>query len=409
HSALRSGVVPEGTMDEDGLQRLEAALDDAIAAGAVGMSSSRGSNHTDANGLPMPSRLASDEELRRLVARAPGRVWQINIASKGDRSEAGIAKAIAELDSYATLARETGTRFTWTPLVVGPGDRVAYRRLLDFSTENADVIIPQISAQSISSAISFDGPSFASMIEGWAVAFAGYGDLPKADKLARLVDPEFRALLRASREDPSKITAPNFSRWRLAASPTAPELFGLTLTEIGERLGKSPSDAMLDLAVADDLMTVIEAPLSNLAEDDVAVRELVAAPTTLIGLGDAGAHVKSITNYTYPSYVLGDLANKRGWITVSDAIRRMTSVPAETLGLKDRGTVRVGAHADLCVIDLDRLGAKPAALVADLPGGASRLHADATGYRAVIVNGVPVVVDDQLTTSRTGQLVRAQS
>lgn len=409
HSALRSGsgLGTATALDDAQRESLVAAFDACLAAGAIGLSTSRGKNHTDANGDPMASRLAGDDELAALVAAGPGRVWQINIAAKGDRSDAGIAAAVAELEAYAALARSTGTKLTWTPLVVGPGDRVAWRRLLECSTEHADVVIPQISPQAISSAISFDGPSFASMIDGWAQAFAGYGDLPAADKRARLAEPAFRAALRESREDSTRITAPNFDRWRLAASPTSPELCGLTLREIAERAGRHPVDVLVDLALADDLQTVVEAPLSNLDEDADSVRELVTAPTTLIGLGDAGAHVKSITNFTYPTHVLGELAHRRGWMPVAEAVRRMTSVPAEVMGIAGRGVVEVGAAADLNVIDLDRLAVEPARLVDDLPGGAKRLHAGARGYRAVVVNGQVAVRDDVVTGCNSGSLVRA--
>lgn len=408
HSALRNGLgfVGEG-LDQSELDRMTRTLQEALEIGAVGMSTSRGTNHTDANGDPMSSRLASDHELRSLIAAGPGRLWQINIAAKGDRSDSGIAQAIAELTTYMDWSRETGARVTWTPLVVGPGDDVAWRRLLEFSEANADVVIPQIAPQPISSAISFDGPSFASLIDGWATAFAGYGDLPIEAKKARLADSEFRDALRSSKEDASRITAPNYDRWRLAASVSAPEWCGKSLREIADHAGRAPTDVLIDLALADNLLTVVEAPLSNLDEDAAAVRTLVTSPNTLIGLGDAGAHVKSITNYTYPSYVLGELARRRGWLTIADAIRRMTSVPAAVVGLTGRGAIREKMAADLCVIDLERLTVEPAKLVGDLPGGARRLHAGARGYRAVIVNGHTVVRDDAVTSARGGELLRA--
>lgn len=408
HSALRTGLGIDPTaasITDAEMDCLRGAYAECLEAGGVGLSTSRGSNHTDALGRPMSSRQATDNELRAIVADGPGHTWQINIAAKGDRSEAGIARAIAELASYVALARETSTRVTWTPLVVAPGDRSGWRRLLDFSAEHADVLLPQVAPQSISSAISFDGPSFASMIDGWAVPFAGYGDFPVDEKRTALASVPFRAALRASKEDPARITAPNFDRWRVAASPSAPELVGLTLREAAESTGSTPVDVMLDLALADDLRTVIEAPLSNLGEDDDAVRELVTSPATIFGLGDAGAHVKSITNYTYPSYVLGELAARRGWLTIEDAVRRLTSVPAGALGLRDRGVVREAAAADLCVIELERLSTRPAELVKDLPGGASRLHAGATGFRSVIVNGSVAVRDDAPTGAATGRML----
>jgi N-acyl-D-amino-acid deacylase len=161
---------------------------------------------------------------------------------------------------------------------------------------------------------------------------------------------------------------------------------------------------MLDLALADDLETRITVPFVNV--DEPAVLELVADPTTLVGLGDAGAHVNSITNFTYPTYLLAAIARDSGRIPLAAAVRELTARPAEVLGLPDRGTVRAGYRADICVIDLGRLAVGAVEARNDLPGGATRLVQRATGYRTVLVNGEVVVRDDELTGTRPGELVR---
>ena len=409
HSALRVGVLGDAgrneRLDDAQVDRLRAELREALGAGAVGFSTSRGGNHTDANGDPVPSRRASDDELLSLIGECEGRIWQINIAAKGDTSDAGVQRAMAELESYSDWALRTDTRVTWTPLVVAPGDTHAWRRLAEFSAARSPQLLPQVSAQAVQSAIHFRGVSFAGMIDGWARAFSGFGDLDDATRVDRVASPEFREILRDAPEDCDRITAPCFDRWTIGASPTRRDAVGLTVTEFARAEGVHPVDAILDLALADGLRTVIEAPLSNL--DAGAVRELITAPTTLIGLGDAGAHITSISNYTYPTFVLGELAGRRGWMPVTDAVRRMTSQPASTMGLRDRGTLTPGTRADVNVIDLERLAVGVAELVDDLPGGGQRLHCDATGYDAVIVNGVVTVEGDRLTGGRAGELARA--
>jgi N-acyl-D-aspartate/D-glutamate deacylase len=408
HSALRVGVLGDAgrkaQLEPAELDRLRGELHDALTAGAVGFSTSRGGNHTDAYGDPVPSRRASDEELVALIGLCEGRVWQINIAAKGDTTDEGIRRATAELETYSSWALATGTRATWTPLVVAPGDRHAWRRLAEFSAQHAPQLLPQVSAQAVQSAIHFRGPSFAAMIDGWAPAFAGFGDLDEDARRERLASSEFRTVLKNAPEDCARITAPCYDRWLIGASPTAPDAVGLTVAEFAGRIGEHPVDAITDLALVDGLRTVIEAPLSNLDADSV--RELIVSSSTLIGLGDAGAHITSISNYSYPTYVLGDLAARRSWMPVADAIHRMTAQPADFMGLTGRGRLVPGAHADLCVIDLDRLAIGTAQLVDDLPGGAQRLHCSATGYDAVVVNGVVTVEHDHLTDDRAGVLAR---
>lgn len=411
HSALRSGVLGHAGRDRDltsdQLDRLRGALHEALDAGAVGLSTSRGGNHTDANGAPVPSRLADDGELLELLGLCSGRTWQINIAAKGDNSDEGIGRALAELQTYDDWAATTGARLTWTPLIVGPGDQVAWRRLLAFAEDHQQHSVPQVSAQPIVSAISFDGPSFAALIDGWAPAFVGYGDLAEPARRERLADAAFRAILRATPENPSRATAPNYDAWTVAVSSSAPEAIGCTVRALAESRGVHPVDAMIDLVLADDLATVIEAPLSNL--DQEALEQLVVAESTLLGLGDAGAHVKSISNYSYPTSVIGDLCHRRGWMPLERAVAELTSRPADVLGLVGRGRLEVGAAGDVCVIDLERLDQGRAEVVADLPGGGKRLHRSATGYDAVIVNGEVVVDHDRPVATSAGRLIRAHS
>ena len=128
---------------------------------------------------------------------------------------------------------------------------------------------------------------------------------------------------------------------------------------------------------------------------------MVTEPTTMIGLGDAGAHVNSITNYTYPTYVLARLVRDKGWLSLTEGVRRLTSQPARTMGIEDRGVLAEGACADVCVIDIDGLDLGPTSVVHDLPSDATRLHRPATGYKAVLVNGDVAVLDDRPTTTRS--------
>jgi N-acyl-D-aspartate/D-glutamate deacylase len=410
HNALRIGVLgPRGLADDlsgDEIGALVSAAEEAMEAGAVGLSSTRGTNHTDAYGDPVPSRRAGDDELAALAALCRGRVWQINIRAKGDASEAGRAAALQELRQYADWSERFDTMATWSPLVVGPGDAVVWRALQEYSSRRQGRLLAQVCPQMFCSTITFDGPSYASMVDGWSAPFAGYSDLNDGQKSERLRDESFRSALRTAPVDPSRITSPSYERWSVLVSPSAPELTGLTLSEVGERLERHPVDALLDLALSDQLRTVVRAPLSNLDQDEDAMRALITNPANLFGIGDAGAHVKSITNYTYPTFVLSTLTRDRGWLALPAAVERLTRQPARAFGFEGRGVLEAGAVADVCVIDLARLAAEPASIVNDLPGGSGRLHSGATGYDAVIVGGEVVVDHDRPTGRSPGRFLR---
>jgi hypothetical protein len=369
------------------------------------MSTSRGRNHLDAYGNPMPSRLADDAELERLVGIVGDRLWQINVESKGAGDAQGAATLIAEVERYAAMTRPGG-RLSWTPFVVQPGDDVAWRAILEHNHRLNERygVAPQVSVQPMSGGIIFTGPSTAGMIAGWAHAWSGYAGLTDDAKRARLSDEGFRAALRSAPADCHRMMAPCYERWAVSVSPSRPELSGTTLSRLGDLDGKHPVDAMLDLALADGLETRITVPFVNV--DEPAVLELVADPTTLVGLGDAGAHVNSITNFTYPTYLLASVVRDAGRLPLPAAVRELTGRPAEVLGIPDRGALRPGYRADVCVIELDRLAVGPTEVRDDFPAGATRLVQRASGYRRVLVNGETVVRDDELTGVRPGQLIR---
>jgi N-acyl-D-aspartate/D-glutamate deacylase len=197
---------------------------------------------------------------------------------------------------------------------------------------------------------------------------------------------------------------PSYDAWMIIDT-ARPELLGLTLLKAAERMGVAPSDLLCDLAVADDLQIEVQVPIVN--GDWRAAAVLSADEDTLIGLGDSGAHVSTVTNFVYPTDLLARLVRDEQLFTLETAIQRITSEPARFFGVPGRGELRVGYFADLCVIDLPRLGVGRLEVRRDLPGGAPRLFRDAQGYAAVVVNGEVTIRDDTLTGRRSGRAVRA--
>ena len=163
---------------------------------------------------------------------------------------------------------------------------------------------------------------------------------------------------------------------------------GKSVAQIATETGRDVLDVFLDLALAEDLETVFERREVN--SDEAAMSTLLNSPHMVNGQSDGGAHVVFRTDYSYPTYMLSHWVRDKGIITLEEAIRKMTFVPASLFGLYDRGLVRPGLNADLMVFDPDTVGCSRLRRVRDQPARADRLVAEAMGIRAVIVNGTLV-------------------
>ena len=397
HSALRVAVMGDDASSRaatgDELEAMVDALGDALAAGAVGFSSSRGPNHVDGAGRPVPSRLAGDDELAALAAACEDRIWQINVASKFGTDSSTF---IAEIERYAGWSG--AATLTWSPLFVQRGnetwrDVLAHNRGL----QEGHGVAPQVAPQPITSAVSFaEASPLLFGITGWREPLSGFAMLDVDAQADRLRDADARRAFREAGHDGRAMLDPRFHDWIVAWSPSRPDLCGQPVARVADGTAGHPVDAFLDLVIDDRLETVVQIPLIN---DDVdAVAEVLVDETTLIGLGDSGAHVNTVTSYAYPTRLLTTFVGP-GRLTLEEAVRRMTSHPASLFGITDRGTLRVGLAADVCVLDLDRLELLPSEIRADLPAGATRLYQGARGYRAVIVNGRPTVLDDEVVAA----------
>ena len=130
-------------------------------------------------------------------------------------------------------------------------------------------------------------------------------------------------------------------------------------------------------------------------------------PRALIGGSDAGAHLDMIDSFAFSSQLLGEGVRVRRFLELEEAVHRITGLPAAVFGLKDRGTLKPGAYADLVIFDPDTIDAGPIYSRSDLPGGHARLYCDAVGVRDVIVNGAPVIREGEFTGAHPGRVLRA--
>jgi N-acyl-D-aspartate/D-glutamate deacylase len=163
-------------------------------------------------------------------------------------------------------------------------------------------------------------------------------------------------------------------------------------------------DAMLDLAVADDLKTSFYVePVNNSLE---LLAELVRYPYSLYGVSDGGAHTKFLTAGRYPTEMICRFVRDNDIVSLEEMHYRLSALPAHCAGLTDRGTLTRGNAADIIIYNLDELNVEPGEIVHDLPGDEWRRVQRATGYRHVLINGQVTFIDGEPTEARPGELLR---
>jgi N-acyl-D-aspartate/D-glutamate deacylase len=185
-------------------------------------------------------------------------------------------------------------------------------------------------------------------------------------------------------------------------------LTGLTVAEIAAKRGGDPFETLFDIVVADELRTGLW-PLPS-DDDDESWKLRVQVwrdERALIGGSDAGAHLDRMCGARYPTAFLGGAVRERGLISVEEAVHLMTDAPARFFGLRQRGRIAAGFHADIVVFDPETVGSEPIRSRADLPGDTDRLFAAARGVERVLVNGVQIVVEGRQTGALPGRLLRS--
>src|SRR5947208_1942480 len=187
-------------------------------------------------------------------------------------------------------------------------------------------------------------------------------------------------------------------------TPETKPFENLTVAEVAARTGKHPVDAMLDVAVADDLRTVFYAEPANV--DRAALREIIDYEWIVPGVSDGGAHTKFFTGGRYPTEFLSRIVREEAMCSLEHAHWRLSALPAHCAGFRDRGTLVEGAPADVIVYDLEKLACLPTEVAHDFPGGEWRRIQRAQGYRFVLVNGEVTIEDDRETGIHPGRLLR---
>jgi N-acyl-D-amino-acid deacylase len=291
---------------------------------------------------------------------------------------------------------------TWTALLAGRlrrgiGHQEQLARSLELRRQGYNVF-PQVTPRPLNFEYQMKEPFiFESMSLFRPISAADF-----AGKKQLYGDAGFRRAFRQKMDEAPDDIVKGFRHTIIAECAADPALEERSLIEVAEERGVHPIDLLLDLGLATELEARFRMPVANNDEEQVA--ELLLNPEMVIGLSDAGAHASQLCDACQGTYLLGRWVREKRALSLEQAIRMLTSRPAEVFGIADRGRLAEGWPADIVVFDPETVGASPLRRVWDMPGGANRLVADASGIDAVIVNGTVVRRNGQDALDAAGAL-----
>ena len=397
-------------MNEDSLERsataeetakIKALLGEAIDAGAFGFSSTLLNQHMGYGGRPLACRNASREEIKAycnaLRERGKGSI------------EYAMTRQIAvmeepEVELLGFMLEESRRPVTFIAMFdrddLPEAARETLRKVRPLIAKGAR---PQTSPLPLTREVNMRNPFGFAGFPSWKRLFV---DKSKEAQAAVYRDVNFRNQFREDLKRPASFG--NWARITLHEVKSAhlKKYEGKTVAEIAAEQGKDGVDALLDITLEDDLENEFTIQSYNNRVDRMA--EILNDRSVLLGLGDGGAHLDMLCDSGYPTYVLGMWVRERKVLTLVEAVRRMTSDPADFFGIKDRGRLKPGLAADVVIFSEKEIGSggRPERLY-DLPGGAKRMVMRSRGVEMTLVNGAVTWEKGALTGAAAGKVLRS--
>ncbi|MFF3427563.1 amidohydrolase family protein [Streptomyces sp. NPDC002602] len=413
HCALRRYVMGEdavgGQPTPEQMREMLDLFHDAMNAGAWGLSTTQSSTHSDGAGSPVASRHAKPEELLAL-SRAVSE-------HEGTQLEAIVAGCLdqfsdEEIDLFVEMSVAAGRPLNWNVLTVDASvpERVPRQLIPGERARKAGGRIVALTMPILTPMNMSLGTFCAlNLIPGWGEVLA----LPVPERIARLRDADVRAemLRRAdSREAGVFRRLADFGRYVIGDTYSEENegLSGRVVGDIAAERGQDAFHCLVEICANDDLRTVLwPMPTDNDPASWALRQETWQHEDVMLGGSDAGAHLDRMCGAPYTTRFLGDCLRGRRLLPLEQAVRMLTDDPARLFGLRERGRITEGFHADLVLFDPERIEAGPATLVHDLPGDSPRLDARAIGIVSVRVNGVETIRDDEVTGAIPGIVLRS--
>jgi N-acyl-D-amino-acid deacylase len=412
HSALRTFVMGERAFSEEAteadLQLMKREVRDAIRAGAIGFTTSRSSTHETADRRPVASRIASWDEVRQLV----GVMGELNAGVfeiAGEQTGADPERTRDYLGRLKALAVETGVPVTFGQFAHRryPGDWRQYIATAEETAQAGGRMFIQVHSRPVNAVHSFETNLPFDRLPVWREI----RKLPLSEQQAALRNPDTRRKLveiaqqgrreNAPREGQLFAAGPDF-RWMWVADRPLPPY--RSVAELAAELNQDPVEVIIDLALKKDLKQFFFQTIANENQDHVL--EMMRHPRCVVTFSDSGAHVSQLMDSSLQSHVLSYWVRDRQALTLEEAIRMLTFVPAYHWGLRGRGLLREGWAADIMIFDPGTIVPELPELAHDLPAGARRLKQKASGVMATIVNGEVLLRNNEHTGALPGKLLR---
>ncbi|NUS75731.1 MAG: D-aminoacylase [Streptomyces sp.] len=413
HCALRRYVMGAdaigGQPTDEQLDAMLRVFHEAMDAGAWGLSTTQSSTHSDGDGKPVASRHALPAELVAL-AKAVGE-------HEGTQIEAIVAGCLdqfsdAEIELFVEMSASAGRPLNWNVLTIDATVPERVPRQL-FASEQARKAGGRIVALTmpILTPMNMSLGTFCALnlIPGWGPILG----LPVPERIERLRDPDVRAgMLERARSKEAGVfrRLADFGRYVIGDTYSEANrgLSGRVVRDIAAERGQDPFHCLVEICAADELRTVLwPMPTDNDPASWALRAETWQHEDVLLGGSDAGAHLDRMCGAPYTTRFLGDCLRGRKLATLEQAVKMLTDDPARLFGLRERGRIEEGFHADLVLFDPERIAAGTATLVHDLPGDSPRLDSKALGIRAVWVNGVEAIRDDVVSGAVPGKVLRS--
>ncbi len=419
HGAVRAYVMGERAVSDvaasaEERQQMAAIVGEAIAAGAVGFSTSRTVLHRSIDGELVPGTEADAIELLEIAAamgKNGGAVFEV---------ASDLAPETAELEWMDKIIDGAGCPVTYA-CVQNDEDPRQWQRLLDYAADRGRGMYPQVAIRP---------PGVLMCLEGThpftgRPSYLAIENLPLAERVKEMRRPEVREKILAEAGDhPARLLRLLFMEGKAMRSTIRDydRLFVLgdppdyepsaerSVSAIAKTRALSEEAAAYDLLLDNDGKNFLYSPLFNYnAGNYDAAREMMLHSNSILGISDGGAHCGIICDASAPTYLLQHFVRDRQRgpkINLEHAVKMQTHDTAALYGFKDRGVIAPGMRADLNIIDLETVGLPLPEMVYDLPASGQRLIQKAHGYELTLVNGEVTFESGSHTGALPGKLVR---